>query len=711
MQACAHCGYSNQANPPHCAGCGRPLSEPDETVAPPSDAAAPPPGKPVVRPASELSQTMMGMPAPRLDTRAAHAPSPNRVPGGSTPPQAQVTQSHGGRAASGFDPKRTLLGGISQGPAAVGLGNAPGQSSRPPVSGQSAPRTTPVTGTPAVRRGPLDTTAVLHPGADGANVGNTLLGMAAPSGMPTAATPPGSSATPNPTHPSAPEHSFATTLAHGQNPGSTMLGLAPPQVGEAQAPAVEPAPQTAAASPPQSQHSHQPTLQGMAAPSVGPVDQSTQPSNGSGTNGRAPSAESTSTGSTSVMAPTVPAFQHSEAADVPLARSRRRGGIALLALAGLLLVGVLSFLMLWDVPAPLQARVESDGRGHDLVELVCDDCPRGSKVTYGKQQTEFDGRSAKLQLDAPLRIGNNDLTVALERPGIGRDEAVRLQVPVHYRVQADASSLTETPPQLTVVVQAAPDSEVQVNGTAVPMSEGRGTRSIDVSGELTGPAADVRTLSREVQYVVTTATGPQQGRLTVELPITPLVVDTPSESWLTDEASVTLSGRTSPNARVQVNDGEVQADTEGRFEQHVALPSIGTHPIDIRALAADHAPRLVRHEAERTADLRAEAKLRRRAAKRTFAQVLLAATGDAPQAIALEGRVHESRVQAQSTVLILDVSKGCSESPCLARVLASQPLEVDRGARIEVFGTTHGTIESPFGDQALPVVTASFILR
>ena len=45
-------------------------------------------------------------------------------------------------------------------------------------------------------------------------------------------------------------------------------------------------------------------------------------------------------------------------------------------------------------------------------------------------------------------IGDNTLDVALDRPNMGRDEALQLKVPVQYRVRGDFSSLKAEKPEI-----------------------------------------------------------------------------------------------------------------------------------------------------------------------------------------------------------------------------------------------------------------------
>jgi hypothetical protein len=396
-----------------------------------------------------------------------------------------------------------------------------------------------------------------------------------------------------------------------------------------------------------------------------------------------------------------------------------------------------AFVVLWDVPEPLRAHVASDAHGPDRLEFLCDDCPKGSTVTYGKETAEFEGESAILALEKPLKIGNNELIVSLERPGIGRDEAIELTVPVQYRVWTDLSGLRGPGPKLSVVVEAKPEAKVEVDGKAVQLADGKGTQVLDVSEDLTGAAKIVERLSREIPYVVSVGGSKHRGKLEVDYPIVPLVVDAPAKGWITDETTVKVAGSTAAGARVVIDDGEIEADSNGRFEQTIALSSVGTRDVPIRAQAESHAPRQLSVSLQRVESLRDEAKKRRSEAKTSYAQALEAAQNvqraaerdpdtqgegkdvqvaqETPEptngSVALRGIVKKSRVNNGTTVLLLDVRKGCSKAPCLARVIASQPLELKPDAKLEVFGNVTSTVKSPFGEEPLPVIEAAFVLR
>src|SRR5690606_19646371 len=106
-------------------------------------------------------------------------------------------------------------------------------------------------------------------------------------------------------------------------------------------------------------------------------------------------------------------------------------------------------------------------------------------------------------LPAPLSIGDNDLELRIDRPAPGRDETVTIHVPVAYRVRADLSTLTASPPVVTVRVEALPGTEVAIEGQPVALdASGKGAHAIDVSAEVEGPSDDVKANDRKIAFTI-----------------------------------------------------------------------------------------------------------------------------------------------------------------------------------------------------------------
>ncbi len=85
----------------------------------------------------------------------------------------------------------------------------------------------------------------------------------------------------------------------------------------------------------------------------------------------------------------------------------------------------------------------------------------------------------------------------IDRPGAGRDEEVKVHVPVAYRVRADLATLSAKPSVITVRVEAIPGSEVKVEDHPVSLDEtGRGAYVIDLGKVNEGTAKRRRSSAR-----------------------------------------------------------------------------------------------------------------------------------------------------------------------------------------------------------------------
>src|SRR4029077_9530463 len=121
----------------------------------------------------------------------------------------------------------------------------------------------------------------------------------------------------------------------------------------------------------------------------------------------------------------------------------------------------------------------------------------GSAATFAKQE-------ADVKLSSPLHTGENPLDLALDRPGVGRDEIVHAIVPISFRVKTDVSTLDSDTPTITVHVEAAAGSSVTVDGVAVPLdAQGKGDHVVDVTADLSGAADEGKQLEKKIAYEIT----------------------------------------------------------------------------------------------------------------------------------------------------------------------------------------------------------------
>ena len=181
---------------------------------------------------------------------------------------------------------------------------------------------------------------------------------------------------------------------------------------------------------------------------------------------------------------------------------RKKGGFPLAAVAlvmgVLVLAGGVALALLWKGAPPITGLARTTPEGKDVLHLTCDakSCKDGTVVTLGGAKTVFTAGEADLPLATPLHVGDNTFDLMVDRPGMGRDETVRLVVPVAYRVSADVTTMGASHPSITIRVEAHPGTAVTVDGKPLALdANGAGAYAID---ETSGDRGAGRRVARPV---------------------------------------------------------------------------------------------------------------------------------------------------------------------------------------------------------------------
>lgn len=385
------------------------------------------------------------------------------------------------------------------------------------------------------------------------------------------------------------------------------------------------------------------------------------------------------------------------------------GAAALLTAAGVA-------LFLYRERGAVEATLGTNANGNDQLSLVCKGCADGASVRVGNARATFHGGHADVPLDQKLAVGSNTIPAELERRP-GRADAVELSVPVDFRIRADMSGLSQAPPRVVVRVEAVAHAAVVVDGkplalTAGPGGSETGSADIDVSSALAGNSSVVGMLERKIPYVVTPPSGtPARGEVSVRIGVTPLVLQAPGPSITIETQTFVLAGHTQKDATVTVEGRPITVDGTGAFAQMMSVSALGETNISVRADAKDHAPRLVPVRVRRVQSLATEAAAVR--AKATTSYSAIEGDPDAQRgiAVALDGSVVEARVDAFTTVLLMDVKSGCAHAPCLARVAVGEKAPLKEGSGVSVFGAISGAVDGPHQGTRIPAITADFVLK
>jgi hypothetical protein len=438
------------------------------------------------------------------------------------------------------------------------------------------------------------------------------------------------------------------------------------------------------------------TVLGVARPGIAPLHPGQQKTSG---NQPFPIPE--------VVVPPPPSLKNLGGFRIP------RGAIVLIAVCILLLGSALLLLLFYRGPKPLLAQVTMNDKGQEALLLRCESCPDGTAVQHGGISTGFVDNEATLTLATPLRIGDNSFDISVDRPGMGRDEEVELNVPVQFRVRGDFAALKDDKPSLTILIDAAPKTTAVIDGKALVLDDsGLGRYSIDVESKLTGQEATAKLLDETIPYSITPRDGePRTGNVSLKIGIVPLTVEAPGPSTVLDGDRFMLAGRTAKGGTVTVSGKPITVDATGRFQQLMSVESVGETTITVRADAPDQAPRFVMLRVKRVDDLRKEAALYRQTAADSYSAYAQNIDSKLGLAVAADGYVEEARIDGQTTIVLLDVNTGCQHAPCLARLIYGGRLSLKNHEKISAFGRLGRAVEGIREGVKVPEIRVEFIVR
>jgi len=380
--------------------------------------------------------------------------------------------------------------------------------------------------------------------------------------------------------------------------------------------------------------------------------------------------------------------------------------------SGLLLAGgAVAFAIFWRSPAPLRAEARVDASGADLLHVTCATCPDGTEVRAGDSKAQVSSRAADLVLATPLKVGENLFSVAVDRPGSGRDETVSLIVQIGYRIRPDLSALDSERPMLRIAIEGGPMASMMIDGKPLTLgNDGKGQYDIDVTAECTGLADETKSIERAIPYSVVGSTGvAEQGVVNVRVAVPPLHIDSPTSRTIIERDQFFLAGRTGRGARLLAGSQAVAVAADGTFSRSIAAPALGENTVKLKATVPGQAPRMASITVKRVEHLADEAKTFAANAPLPFADLAASVSRYVGQPVVLSGEIVESRSQGATNLALLDVQKGCSRPPCLARLVLAGEEPVARTDRVQVYGYVTRAI-SPGADAAgtVPEVEVAF---
>jgi hypothetical protein len=360
----------------------------------------------------------------------------------------------------------------------------------------------------------------------------------------------------------------------------------------------------------------------------------------------------------------------------------------------------------------IEAHAAAAADGADQLELNCAACDDGAVLRLDAASATFADHHATLPLTRPLKVGANPMTLALVSPS-GKQSFVDISVPIAFRVRGDTAGLEAPSPELRVIVDALPGSSATVDGKALALNaDGEGTYALDVSADVTGLDASIKTLERRVPYVVTAPnSAPQSGSVSLRAGITPLVIDAPGSAVVLETSNFVLAGSTAKAGALTVGDRPITVDPTGRFAQMMNVSAPGETTIVIRATSKDAAPRLFPLRVKRVDSLAREAERVRQRASNNYAAIADQPESKRGWAVALDGSVVDARTESYNTIAVMDVQSGCSKGPCLARITYGAPFTLSRGDKLSVFGEVNGVVDGPRTGSHIPDIRADFLIK
>jgi hypothetical protein len=375
----------------------------------------------------------------------------------------------------------------------------------------------------------------------------------------------------------------------------------------------------------------------------------------------------------------------------------------------LLVMAVLAFFMLRG-HGSVTAKASLDAKGVERLELTCSECPDGTKTWIDSSPAAFRGGKATLSLLTPLKVGENPVVLVLERPGRSREE-IALAIPIEFRVRGSTDELAQDVPKVSVLASALAGTQLEVDGKPVPADAlGAAHFDYDVVKEVTGPEATVKSLERIVPYKARSPSGGiHEGKVEIRIGITPLIVDAPGASITVGDSTIVIAGRTAPGATLKVGPQNVTLDAEGRFVSKQALP-VGDSTFVVRSTLKDHAPRLVQVVVRRADNLEREAALARSRPQTSYPEVLRLGEGAVGQSVGLDGQLFDLRHDGYTSVLLVDVKKGCRKPPCLAKVIYGVETNLAKGREITAFGKVTRFVDGARSGERIPEVRAALVV-
>ncbi len=349
-----------------------------------------------------------------------------------------------------------------------------------------------------------------------------------------------------------------------------------------------------------------------------------------------------------------------------------------------------------------------------ILEMRLPAAAPGTKVRIAAHEADVAGGVARFPIPiSELAVGPNDLVATIAAPGADPDER-RIRVFLSYRARADLAALAGTPPRYDVVFDLPAGARVEAFGTALPAGpDGRAVLPVAIADVDSALDAEGR---HRLDFRVVLADGtPEAGTLATTVPLTRLTVDRPGAEAVTDAAQIECAGVTEDGAAVVVNGAPVTV-VGGRFATPVPLPAVGSHPVAVRATAPGKAAKTTSLTVRRVQSLRAEMLAFEREVDRALTWEAVRERGAAlrGQKVAFVGEIFNIRSEAGTTA-IQALVRGCPSSQrCSIWVVYRGTTDAQNRDVVKILGVLGGeqTYVTSRGEQlTVPRIEARFVAK
>jgi hypothetical protein len=295
---------------------------------------------------------------------------------------------------------------------------------------------------------------------------------------------------------------------------------------------------------------------------------------------------------------------------------------------------------------------------------------------------------------------------------MGRDETLKLVVPVGYRVRADVATMSDPRPSITIRVEAPPGSNIRIDDRPIVLdANGAGAYPVDEAAAAEGPADESRVVSLDVPYTVVPKGGvAEKGTASARVAIAPLRVDSPGAHAVVEDDHALLAGRAAKGSTVTVDGTNLAVGPEGTFETMVSLPALGERVIEVRASTPTLTRRTVHASVTRVVNLAEAAKQFELLQPIGYDAAMSDVATRTGQLIVVRGRVLDARSSGHRTLVLVDDKRGCSKGSCLARVIVGRDMPLGHGDLLTAYGTVARAFTTSAG-QTVPEIEAQFVVR